>query len=99
MWVYRQTIHAAPGSRNEAVALINEAPRLDIAGYSRRVLLPRTGENAFAKLIIEAEFESLDAFWEAWEESWASPEGVAWMTKWREVSTGQSSFEISQVAE
>ena len=71
VWVDRRTRYCPRARRAEALELWRAVPRLSIAGYSLRVLLPRTASEREEPLVVEmtaaslTESETFDAakFW------------------------------------
>ena len=81
-----------PGKGGEAVALAKEI--LAYLPYSGRVYRSRIGPK-FGTFAVEIEVESLAELEKADAEFMASPEGIAFLEKWREVTEPFSGrFEI-----
>ena len=97
MWVSWRLLHVEPAGMSEAVSLLKRVHPLEIEGYSRRILRPRAGKDLAASIVLDEEFESLEAYTVAREKRSSTPEAAKWFREWWPQSRGRDSCTLYSV--
>ena len=92
MWVYRGVIYIRPGLMAEGIAHLKRQP--PVPGVTVRLLRPINGPDAHQQLIMERQFEDLDAVMASYNRP--SPSGE-WERAWVEISQNRGHWELYEV--
>lgn len=95
MLMNRRTFVIRRGQFQEAVALMREA--VQQSGGRGRILLPEVAP--FDQIVVEAEFESLAAYEQFWNDWSAQPATAAFLERWQTVTETGGTNEIWRVLE
>jgi len=98
-WVQRRTRWMKPGVRDEWVSLMRSTVSWSYAGYSWRVLYPRTGIEIGDILIDEVTFSSLPEHDAAVREAVRAAENAELLRKFGEFERRQSDVDLYRVVE
>jgi hypothetical protein len=96
-WVDRRIVYVQPGRMADAIAFQKSWGKLDVEGFSYRVLTPRTGTEAGSILVTEATFSKLAEFDAAVARYAGTPEGARFLAQWIGVNQNRGIWELYRV--